>query len=56
LVHIAKAQAYTSKVLKAKKKTEGVLIGMTVGDELGSSWSRPETVNKTVNSLVKWTI
>ena len=47
---VAKAQADASKVLKAKKKTEGVSIGMTKEDVLGSSWGRPESVNKTTNA------
>ena len=47
---VAKAQANASKALKAKKKTEGVSIGMTKEEVLGSSWGRPESVNKTTNA------
>lgn len=50
MVRTSKAQADTSTVLKAKKKTEGVLIGMTIEDALESSWSTPKTINKTTNA------
>ena len=34
--------------LKAAKKREGVSIGMTKEDVVGSSWGRPRSINKTV--------
>jgi hypothetical protein len=47
---VAKAQADASRALKAKRKTEGVSIGMTKDEVLGSSWGKPESVNKTTNA------
>lgn len=38
------------KADKARKKKEGVLIGMTEQDVLDSSWGRPENVNTTTTA------
>jgi hypothetical protein len=35
---------------KARKRKEGVRIGMTKQDVLDSSWGRPDSVNKTTTS------
>lgn len=38
------------KAEKARKKKEGVVLGMTEQDVLDSSWGRPQRVNRTTNA------
>ena len=45
-----RSQAAAAKAVKAKKKSEGVSIGMTKDDVLASSWGKPERVNTTTNA------
>lgn len=40
-------QAVKAEVAKQKRKSEGVRIGMTKDEVLGSSWGNPEDINKT---------
>lgn len=42
-----KAQKEADRIYKARKKKEGVSIGMSQQDVLDSSWGRPERVNRT---------
>lgn len=47
---LEKLQATLIRQEKAKKKSEGVSLGMSAQDALDSSWGRPEKVNRTTNS------
>lgn len=46
----SKAEIAAAKALKAKKKSEGVSIGMSKEDVLASSWGKPDRVNTTTNA------
>ena len=43
-------QAKKAEEAKQKRKSEGVRIGMTKDEVLGSSWGQPKSVNKTTGS------
>ncbi len=45
-----KAQKEADRIYKARKKKEGVRIGMTQQDVLDSMWGRPERVNRTISA------
>jgi hypothetical protein len=46
----AAKQAKLDAAEKARKKREGVSIGMTQQDALDSSWGKPERINRTVTA------
>lgn len=46
----AKVAAVEAKAIKARKKQEGVTIGMTDQDALDSSWGKPNKINRTTNA------
>lgn len=42
--------AIEAKAEKARKKKEGVVIGMTMQDAIDSSWGKPEKINRTITT------
>jgi hypothetical protein len=46
----AKEAASEARKIAAKKRSEGVSIGMTADDVLASSWGKPQKINRTINS------
>jgi hypothetical protein len=46
----ARSVASEAKAVKAKKRSEGVSIGMSRADVLASSWGKPQSVNTTTNA------
>lgn len=44
------ARVAFAKAEKARKKKQGVVLGMSEQDVLDSSWGRPERVNRTTNA------
>lgn len=46
----AAAQAKLDAIEKARKKREGVTIGMSQQDVLDSSWGKPDIVNRTITA------
>jgi hypothetical protein len=47
---IRQTVAREQRELAAKKKKEGVRVGMTPEDVIASSWGKPERVNRTTNA------
>lgn len=45
-----KAQKEADRIYKARKKKEGVRIGMTQQDVIDSMWGKPERVNRTITA------
>lgn len=48
---IEREEVRQRKAIAARKRSEGVTIGMSKDDVIASSWGRPESINKSIYSF-----